>query len=245
MGVRHDKFRDSDIRKRAEERFSKQLDTFAELAEKDKKYLAHELGTYQIELEIQNEDLRIAKQELERSRDIYMRLYDFAPVGYFTVDEKSVVHSVNHAGAAMLGFTCARVPGTAFRTFVLKEDFTRFRKYLGKVFFRQDLQILEIRMVRTDGSQFFAELRSRIMAGDDRSEPLCQIAVIDVTDREQAVEYKKWADIFNNTQIGLYIRGNGPARLDMVNPAFALMHGYTVEELFGMPLKDLSENTPL
>ena len=67
------------------------------------KDLIHELQVHQIELEMQNDELRRIQNELEKSRDKYTNLYDFSPVGYFTISEKGIISEVNLTGAVMLG----------------------------------------------------------------------------------------------------------------------------------------------
>jgi hypothetical protein len=65
--------------------------------------LIHELQVHQIELEMQNEELRDAQLKIQNSQNMYFELYHFAPSGYFTLDENDLIKDVNLAGAALLG----------------------------------------------------------------------------------------------------------------------------------------------
>ena len=89
----------SAIRKKAEKKLSEQPARVKQISVYDAKHLAYELGTHQIELEMQNDELRRTQQELEASLSKYQELYDFAPVGYFAFDERGVIREVNLTGA--------------------------------------------------------------------------------------------------------------------------------------------------
>ena len=82
----------------------------------------HELRVHQIELEMQNEELHRAQIALEESRDRYHDLYEFAPLGYFTLDAELQIRAVNLTGADILGRTRPELEGKAFRDFIDAQD---------------------------------------------------------------------------------------------------------------------------
>src|SRR5512133_1918996 len=105
----------AELRRLAEERRrSKQASSSRNEVPQDQERLNHELQVHQIELEMQNEELRRLRDELEVSLARYTELYDFAPVGYLTLDDKSTILEINLAGAAMLGKERSRVIGQSF-----------------------------------------------------------------------------------------------------------------------------------
>ena len=110
----------SPLRKRAEEFLKKYPDAIKEITSVDVKKLVEDLHIHQIELEIQNEELRMAQLELEDSRDKYSDLYDFSPVGYVTISEKGSILQANLSCAAMLGVERSSLIGKPFSRFVKK-----------------------------------------------------------------------------------------------------------------------------
>lgn len=93
------------LRKRAEAHMDKKYEYLEGLADQKAKELVHELGVYQIELEMQNDDLRHAQEEIEKAYDRYVELYDNAPVGYVTSDSHGHVVMVNQTMCAKLQVT--------------------------------------------------------------------------------------------------------------------------------------------
>src|SRR5215472_12122738 len=99
------------LREQAEAAWQGRRRGSATIAPKDAGALVHELEVHQIELELQNEELRRAQTELEESRDELRDLYDFAPVGYLTLREDSVILRTNLRVAALLGLECDALIG--------------------------------------------------------------------------------------------------------------------------------------
>ena len=84
--------------------------------------ILHDLGVHQVELELQNRELRETQSALEASRQRFEELYDFAPVAYFTFDVRGCIQEVNLTGATMVGRDRARLVGMPFLSQVKMED---------------------------------------------------------------------------------------------------------------------------
>src|SRR5512135_1642566 len=97
-----DRSKGDSLRKRAEKLLSQRPQDLRKIPVEDIKKLIHELDVYQIEVDMQNDELRKAQGEIERSRAKYVDLYDFSPTGYFAVDRKGMILEANLAGAKLL-----------------------------------------------------------------------------------------------------------------------------------------------
>ena len=103
--------------------------------------LVHELEVHQIELEMQNEELRRAQEELELSRKTYAELYDFAPVGYFIFDACGLIREVNLTGAQLLGIERLKLANKSFVSFIADAEGREiFAGHLETVLQREGLQ---------------------------------------------------------------------------------------------------------
>ncbi len=121
-------YRNKNLRHRAEALLQKKL-LPPLLLSHDVKSLSHELHVHRIELELQNEELRAAEQQMRSLLDRYTDLYDFAPVGYFTLDAQGVIVSVNQCGAVLLGVNREKLPGQVLTNFVAAVDRERYIAY--------------------------------------------------------------------------------------------------------------------
>ena len=107
-----------DLRKRAEQKVKRKVVALRKQPAVDSDRLVQELQIHQIELEMQNEELRRAQAELEQSRAMYFDLFDLAPVGYFTLSEKNLIVEANLTGADLLGIARNDLAGRGFSGFV-------------------------------------------------------------------------------------------------------------------------------
>ena len=105
---------DDTLRRQSEERLRSQMDLPDEISPKDANELIHELRVHQIELEMQNDELRRSQVQLDESRMRYADLYDFAPVGYLTFDRAGLIVEANLTAAKQLGKERARILECAF-----------------------------------------------------------------------------------------------------------------------------------
>ena len=142
--------------------------------------LMHELQVHQIELEMQNEELRRANQELEELRFKYADLYDFAPVGYFTLDQQGLILEVNLTGARLLGLERDRLPLTPFFLLVASADRAAFHSYLKQVFNSGTKQTCEIQLAPQGGLPIHASLESIPVQAGQGQITQCRTMVADI-----------------------------------------------------------------
>jgi len=130
------------------------------LSPEEVQVLVHELRVHQIELEMQNVDLRQAQIKLEELKDKYMDLYDFAPVGYMTLNDRGLILEANLTTVQLLSMERTSLIKMFFSQFVCKEFGDTFYLYLQQVFESQSKQTCEIKLTRKDGTVFYAQLES-------------------------------------------------------------------------------------
>jgi PAS domain S-box-containing protein len=172
---------------------AKQKERLQELSSTDLKKLVHELGTHQIELEMQNDELRRAQVEIETSRARYADLYDFSPVGYFTFDKDGLIQEVNLTGAEMLGIARRSLLNKPILSFIDPAHRMIFRDHLLEVFRTQASASCGITLLKRGGAAFHAQLQSLSFAAGAGDPGVCRTAVSDVTEHTQADEILKQA----------------------------------------------------
>jgi diguanylate cyclase (GGDEF)-like protein/PAS domain S-box-containing protein len=196
------------LRKQAEEIFREKAARLpknrAALSSEEAQQALHELRVHQIELEIQNEELRWAQAELDAARARYFDLYDLAPVGYCTISEKGLILEANLTATTLLGTTRFALVRQPLTRFILKEDQDIHYLHRKQLFETGEPQAYELRMVKKDGTIFSAYLAATIVqdAGD---EPGCRIVLSDITERKQTekkLQYLSMHDVLT----GLYNR---------------------------------------
>ena len=147
------------------------------------------LQVHQIELEMQNAELRLAQEALELSRNKYAELYDFAPVGYFTIDARGLIEGVNLKGAHLLGIERGLLLKRPFISFIAEaSDREIFSKHREEVFQKQGNQTCDIRLKRKYGAAFYAQLQSIAKENIDGKAGDILTTIIDITEHKKAEE---------------------------------------------------------
>jgi len=141
-----------DLRAVAEKKVARSAGKTSPLKKHDLDKLVHELEVHQVELEMQNDELRRAQVELEAARERYFELYDLAPVGYFSISEKGVILEANLTGANMLGMAPRELRARQFSGLIFKEDQDIYYLHRQQLFESKLPQACELRLVRRDGS---------------------------------------------------------------------------------------------
>jgi PAS domain S-box-containing protein len=179
-------FDDIELRRAAEERHGKSKG--AEYRKEDEaRRLLHELEVHKIELEMQNEELIKARAEVETVVEKYSDLYEFAPVGYFTLNREGTIHKVNLTGSNLLGLERSRLNGSRFQLFVVDEDRSVFISFLERVFTSHGKETCEVALLNAGVSQIIGQIETIASVSGQE----CHIALIDITERRQAEEALK------------------------------------------------------
>ena len=178
----------ADLRRRAEEKaHSDEAQAPKPLSPKESARLLHELQVHQIELEMQNEELRRAQGELEAARARYFDLFDLAPVGYFTLSEQGLILEVNLTGAGLLGVERRDLVKKQLTRFILPEDQDIYYRHRKQLFETGTPQVYDLRVLRADADPFWARWETT-EAHDADGVPVCRAVMIDITARKQAEE---------------------------------------------------------
>jgi PAS domain S-box-containing protein len=156
----------AELRRRAEEMIpgsaAQPLDNLEALSPGQLQRTLHELRVHQIELELQNEELRQAQAELDAARARYFDLYNLAPVGYCTVSEQGLILEANLTAAALLGVARSALVQRPLTDFIHPEDQDTYYLYRKRLPGAGAPQACELRMVEADGMAFWARLEASV-----------------------------------------------------------------------------------
>ena len=178
-------FANQTLRERAEILLRTEPDQQAGLSTVEVQKLIHELNVHQIELEIQNEELRQAQVELAQARDRFSDLYDFAPVAYLTLDKQGLILGANLAGASLLGVERKLLLGKSLSEFVNRIAQDEFYLYCQAVFSSNDKQVCELKMQKQNGILLDVSLES--IAFEEDGTQRSRTTLIDITMQKAAM----------------------------------------------------------
>lgn len=246
----------NELRRRAAEFINKYPSTIKEIPPGDVKKLIEDLQIHQVELEMQNEELRRAQLELEAARDKYADLYDFAPVGYLTFDETARIQNINLTGADLLGSPKSNILNMKFSAFISPESQDDFYFHMQGLLQTETQQTCELKLQKKDRTPFYAKLDS--MTVTDKTNKLKQIrtALTDITDKRRASELvreseEKFRLIFNHMVSGsaltevIFNKKDKPCDYCYleVNPAFEHITGKNRRQVIGKTLREIFPET--
>ena len=214
----------------------------------DTSKLIHELQVHQIELEMQNEELMQVRSEIEVSLEKYSDLYDFAPVGYFTLTDKGIIREVNLTGTALLGEGRSRLIDRRFGLFISNETQPAFFAFLKKVCEGNTKEKCEVVLTRSKDNPRYIHLEGRAWEADNSMDRLCLMAVMDITNQKQTAEALKSSEmryrrLFETAQDGIVILDAETGQISDVNPFLVEMLGYSHEDFLGKKLWEIGAFT--
>ncbi|MGA7594498.1 MAG: PAS domain S-box protein [Gallionella sp.] len=162
--------------------------------------LIHQLQVHQIELEMQNVQLRQTQLELEETRDRHVDFYDFSPVGYLILNLNGLIEDINITGALLLGESREKLRLRRFGQFLLPEDSDTWHHYFRSLSKFKSKQVCELALLRADHSKIWVRMDG-IRLEKKGQEPVVRIALTDITDRKMAeAELRKSNYILSKAQ---------------------------------------------
>ncbi len=199
------------LHQRAEARLPKALspDDLEALSPAATRQLLHELGVRQIELEMQNEELRESQAALDEVRARYFDLYDLAPVGYCTVSEQGLIMQANLTAASLLGTTRSALVKQALTRFIHKEDEDDYYLLRKKLVESGEPQSCELRLVQNDRGQLWVHLAATV-AENAQGEFELRAVLSDITERKRSAQAlhesgERYRDLFNSINEGFCV----------------------------------------
>jgi PAS domain S-box-containing protein len=160
----------------------------------DTQRLLHELQVHQVELEMQNTELQEARDRMEALLEKYTDLYDFAPVGYLSLDELGQILEVNLTGAALLGVGRSLLINRRLPSFVTPASRPTFLAFLKRVFAGNGKQVCEATLLREDGTSFWADFHGSSAVSVNGPHKWCRVVVSDITVLMRAEEAQRRSD---------------------------------------------------
>jgi PAS domain S-box-containing protein len=232
---------DAAMRRRAEKRAK---DTPAKPAapnaETDIRRMLHELEVHQIELEMQNAELRSARDDAETQRDLYTDLYDFAPVGYFTLAPDGTIRLANLTGSLLVGIERAKLAGRSFSMLLSPDLRAAFKDFLKQAFATMAKQSIDT--VITSGSAQPRIVSVKVLSSANGEE--CSAVVTDITERTQAEEQVlaseiRYRRLFEAAHDGVLLIDPATRKITDANPFMTKLLDYPREQLIGKELFEI------
>lgn len=191
----------------------------------DLKQLLEELSLYQIELEIQNEDLIKTQSILEDTLNNYITLYELAPLGYFTLNEKGLIIEVNQAAEILLGLDRASLINRCLSRYIHIESQALFSQHLRYVFQETTQHHCELKLLRWQGTPFYTSVISKAVVNKENGQKKVLIFVKDIS-HEKAQE-----DLINKQRVKL-------ASIDKISALIELASNISFEQRNSLTIID-------
>ncbi|MEI6883460.1 MAG: PAS domain S-box protein [Bacteroidota bacterium] len=224
------------LRQKAEELLkNKSAENRGQLSEVETLKLIHELEVHQIELEMQNDELRQGREVAEITSDKYTKFYDFSPTGYLSFSKEGKITELNLIAAQLLGKERPQLQGAQFGFFVSDDTRPTFNQFLDKVFnFRNTKETCELILLQKGNPTVFVQLTGITASnGED-----CLVSLNDITARKQSeMELREseenFRSMFEKSSSAMAII-EPDTTISMVNEEYCKLSGYTKQEIIGM-----------
>jgi len=212
---------------------------------KDVQQLVHELQVHQIELEMQNDELRRAQMELEASRNRYVNLYEFSPAGHLTLDTHGKIVEANLSAGTMLGINRKELIGQPIARFITRDDQNTFHRHCQDALKTGTQQICEVQVREETGASRWIYFESLALQDEPGRTTRWRTAMLDITARKRVEEALRRSEgrfrtMFAQAPIGIARIDSLTGRIHEVNSTYAQIVGRTTEEMRSLDWMSIS-----
>ena len=206
----------------------------------DARCLLHESEAHQIALEMQNAELQIARDAADALSDKHASLYDFAPVGYFTLAADGAIRMANLTASVMVGIDRSRLLGRVFGLLVPADRRPELDTFLTRVFAGQAEQFMDSELLCKGQARRSVNIGARRSLNGDE----CSAVVMDITERKRAEEQLRVSEIryrrlFEAARDGVLLLDPGTGKITDANPFMTELLGYPRDLLIGKELYEI------
>ena len=238
----------SELRERAQKYLSASPSDAEVLSQENVIRLVHELETYQVELELQNQDLIKAQNEREQSRRRFSDLYDFAPVGYLTVSDKGLIIEANLTVSDMLGMPRRVLLNQPFSAFICEADKNIYYHSRKILLDTREPHNSILRIQKKEGNQFYAQLRTIVNPDVDDKEGQFRVTITDITEQKELEiallrSKDEWEQTFDAITDMVIIQDSN-MRILKANKAVGHFFGLNYQQLIGKKCFELFHGSP-
>lgn len=205
--------------------------------------VVHDLKTHQIELEMQNDELRRIQRELQLAHDKYVDLYDFAPMGYCTIGKNGEIIEANLSAAELLGLERKALLGKRFNGFIAPSSQDAFHFHENRVISSKSLQTCEVELKKHDGTFISCRIESRRVRDLEGWTGVWRTHIVDITEQKRSrAELEsaeiQWRQTFDSISDMVAVLDDAQ-RIVRANKAVADFVGVVQEELVGKPCREV------
>ncbi|MBX3043634.1 MAG: PAS domain S-box protein [Candidatus Kapabacteria bacterium] len=223
-----------EIREKAEKLMTAKKSDPDDYKNYDLSKLLHDLEVYQIELELQHEELTNTRDNLQFSSDKYIELYDFAPIGYITLDENKKILRINQTGCQIFATDKPKATGKSITDYISKKSQDDFYIFYNDLLEKNLRQSVEIMIKNSNGSEFYCQMDG-VRNKNTSSDEIISISITDIskqknTELELFSEKNRLELIYRHVPVAL-ITLDEKLRIKSWNPKAETIIGYTEEEV--------------
>lgn len=202
----------------------------------------HELLVHQVELEMQNEELRRLQSSIDAERARYFELFDLAPVGYVTLDGKNLITEANLTSAHQFGLPREKLAKLPFNRVILPEDQDIF--YLARKALPADgtPQTCQLRLLKSDGTSFWGLLKISAVDPANVETGPCRLSIADITEkvktREDLARREQEYRLLAENASDVVFRCSNAGIIEWIAPSVTARVGWKPEDLVGHRFRD-------